>query len=184
MSRIGKKLITIPQGVAVEIKEGGRFGHKEVFVNGPKGSISTPFKHGVDFVKKENEIEVTRDSESKQDRAFHGLYRTLLQNMIDGVTTGFSKELEIVGIGYRAEMQGTDLVLSVGYSHKIRYPAPAGITITVAEQTQIKIEGYDKQLVGEVASKIRAFRKPEPYKGKGIRYKNERIKKKSTKSSK
>lgn len=170
--------------MTVEVKDGGRFGYKEVFVNGPKGSLSTPFRHGVDFVIKGDEMEVTRDSESKHDRSMHGLSRTLVQNMIDGVTTGFSKQLEIIGIGYRAEMQGEVLVMSVGYSHKIRYQPPVGVSIKVDEQTLITVEGADKHLVGEAAAKIRSFRKPEPYKGKGVRYKGEKVKKKSTKSGK
>lgn len=184
MSRIGKKIITIPEGVQVEIKEGGRFGYKEVTVTGPKGTLTSAFRNHVDFKLNGNELEVVRNSESKTDRSMHGLYRTLVQNMIDGVTTGYSKQLEIVGIGYRAEMQGQELILSVGYSHKIKFLPPEGISIKVDEQTNITVEGADKQLVGESAAKIRAFRKPEPYKGKGIRYKGEKIKKKSTKTAK
>lgn len=184
MSRIGKKPITIPEGVQIEIKEGGRFGHKEMTVTGPKGTLSSSFRQGVDFVMEDGVLNVNRASDSKQDRSMHGLYRTVANNMVEGVTTGYSKDLEIVGIGYRAEMQGNDLVLSVGYSHKIKYPTPAGLTITVTEQTNINVAGADKQMVGEAAAKIRAFRKPEPYKGKGIRYKGEKIKKKSTKAGK
>ena len=137
MSRIGKKIITIPEGVEVTIKEGGRFGHKEVLVNGPKGSLTESFRNGVDILNVEGGIEVKRESDSKQDRALHGLYRTLLQNMVDGVTKGYSRDLEIVGIGYRAEMQGNELVLSVGYSHKIRFTPPQGIGIKVNEQVNI-----------------------------------------------
>jgi len=184
VSRIGKLLITIPEGVSIDIKDGGRFGYKEVTVTGPKGTLSDSFRQGVDFKLEDGKLEVVRQSDSKHDRAMHGLYRTLVQNMVDGVTKGFSKELEIIGIGYRAEMQGQELVLSVGYSHKIRYQPPQGIEIKVNEQTNIIVEGSDKQLVGEVAAKIRGFRKPEPYKGKGIRYKGEKVKKKSTKAGK
>jgi large subunit ribosomal protein L6 len=184
VSRIGKKIITIPEGVTVEIRDGGKFDHKEVTVVGPKGSLSESYRHGVSFKLEGNELEVLRDSESKQDRSMHGLYRTLTQNMVDGVSVGFTKELEIVGIGYRAEMQGEELVLSVGFSHKVRYTPATGVSIRVEDQVNIIVEGADKQAVGEAASKIRSFRKPEPYKGKGIRYKGEQVKRKSTKTGK
>ncbi len=183
MSRIGKKTIEIPAGVTAEIKDGGSFGYKEASVKGPKGELKQSIQRGVKVTINGNEITVERADNSKQARAYHGLYRTLINNLVEGVTQGFKKDLEIVGIGYRAEMQGTNLVLSVGYSHKINYQPPAGINITVTDQTNVNVEGADKQLVGEVAAKIRAFRKPEPYKGKGIRYKGERIKKKSTKGT-
>ena len=182
MSRIGKMPITIPQGVTVEINNGGNYGFKEVIVKGPKGELKESLKRGVDAKIEENTILVTRDSDSKQDRAFHGLFRTLINNMVDGVTKGYSKSLEIVGIGYRAEMQGANLILSVGYSHKINYEPPVGITITVQDQTNVTVNGANKQVVGEVASKIRGFRKPEPYKGKGVRYKGEVVRRKSTKA--
>lgn len=183
MSRIGKKPIQIPAGVEVSIVDGGRFGYKEVKVKGPKGELSTPIKRGVDVVAEGDTVQVTKVANTKQGSAFYGLYRTLIQNMVDGVVNGYKKELEIVGIGYRAEMQGNKIVLSVGYSHKINYEPPVGITLGVADQVNISVEGVDKQLVGEVAAKLRAFRKPEPYKGKGIRYKGEVIRKKSTKSA-
>ncbi len=183
MSRIGKKTIQIPEGVQIESKDGGKYGYKQIFVKGPKGELNESLKRGVDVVINGNELNVSREDDSKQNRAFHGLFRTLIQNMVTGVTEGYSKDLEIVGIGYRAEVQGTSLILSVGYSHKINYQAPTGIDIKVQDQTNIKISGSDKQLVGEVAAKIRAFRKPEPYKGKGVRYKGEKVRKKSTKSA-
>lgn len=183
MSRIGKREIEIPQGVEVNVVTGGDFGYKTVNVKGPKGELKQSLQRGVDIKVEGSNVLVTRDSDSKQDRAFHGLYRTLVSNMVDGVVNGYKKELEIVGIGFRAEMQGTKLVLSIGYSHKINYEPPAGININVADQVNISVEGADKQLVGEVAAKIRAFRKPEPYKGKGIRYKGEKIRKKSTKGA-
>jgi large subunit ribosomal protein L6 len=183
MSRIGKKTIKIPSGVQVEVREGGDFGYKQVYVKGPKGELTQSVQRGVDFELANDELVVNRDSESKQSRSYHGLYRTLVQNMVDGVTQGYKKELEIVGIGYRAELQGTKLILSVGYSHKINFEPPVGIAITVTDQVNIAVEGYNKQMVGEVAAKIRSFRKPEPYKGKGIRYKGEKIKKKSTKGT-
>ena len=183
MSRIGKKEIQLPNGVEVKVENGGEFGYKTVTVTGPKGTLSQSLQRGVDVKIEATTLSVVRDSDSKQDRAFHGLYRTLISNMVDGVVNGYKKDLEIVGIGYRAEMQGTKLVLSVGYSHKINYQPPVGINIVVADQVNISVDGADKQLVGEVAAKIRAFRKPEPYKGKGIRYKGEKIRKKSTKGA-
>jgi len=182
MSRIGKMPITIPTEVAVEVINGGDFGYKEVTVKGPKGELKQSLKRGVTVEVKDTEIIVGRENDSKQNKAFHGLFRTLVSNMVEGVTTGYSKSLEIVGIGYRAEMQGENLILSVGYSHKINFEPPVGISIIVADQTNITIQGADKQMVGEVAGKIRAFRKPEPYKGKGVRYKGEVVRRKSTKS--
>ncbi len=183
MSRIGKKTIKIPSGVEVQVRDGGNFAYKEIYVKGPKGELTQSVQRGVNFELNGDELTVNKVNESKQSRAYHGLYRTLVQNMVDGVTTGYKKELEIVGIGYRAELQGSNLVLSVGYSHKINYQPPTGITISVSDQVNIAVEGYDKQMVGEVAAKIRGFRKPEPYKGKGIRYKGEKIKRKSTKGT-
>lgn len=183
MSRIGKKEIQLAQGVELTITDGGEFGYKKITVKGPKGQLEQSLQRGVDVKIDGSTVNVLRASDSKQDRAYHGLYRTLISNMVEGVVTGYKKELEIVGIGYRAEMQGTKLVLSVGYSHKISFEAPAGIDIVVTDQVNISVEGADKQLVGEVAAKIRAYRKPEPYKGKGIRYKGEKIRKKSTKGA-
>jgi large subunit ribosomal protein L6 len=184
MSRIGKKPIIIPSNVTVEITDGGRFGYKSVKVTGPKGSLEESFRQGITISLTDGILTLEKENESKSSRAYFGLYRTMIQNMVSGVTEGYVKELEIVGIGYRAEMQSVKLVMSLGYSHKINYEPPTGITITVADQVNVKVEGYNKQLVGEVAAKIRGFRMPEPYKGKGVRYKGEKIKRKSTKSSK
>lgn len=183
MSRIGKKEIEIPQGVEVTVVNGGRFGYKLVTVKGPKGEISESIQRGVDIIIEGNHIKIVRDSDSKQDRSYHGLYRTIVSNMVEGVVKGYSKELEIVGIGYRAEMSGSNVILSVGYSHKINYEPPKGIALEVKDQVNIIISGVDKQLVGEVAAKLRAFRKPEPYKGKGVRYKGEKVRRKSTKGA-
>ena len=182
MSRIGKMPITIPSNVTVEILEGGDFGYKEVLVKGPKGELKQSIKRGAKLELKDGILEVARENDSKQNRAYHGLFRTLVNNMVVGVTEGYSKSLEIIGIGHRAEMQGANLILSIGYSHKINFAPPADIKITVADQTSITVEGPNKQQVGEVAAKIRSFRKPEPYKGKGVRYKGEVVRKKSTKS--
>jgi len=183
MSRIGKKEIQLPQGVDIKVVDGGEFGYKKIVVKGAKGELEQSIQRGVDVIVDGATVNVTRVSDSKQDRAYHGLYRTLINNMVEGVVTGYKKDLEIVGIGYRAEMQGNKLVLSVGYSHKINFESPAGINIVVTDQVNISVDGADKQLVGEVAAKIRAYRKPEPYKGKGIRYKGEKIRKKSTKGA-
>ncbi len=182
MSRIGYKEIEIPEGVTVEINKGGLFNNQIVKVTGPKGTLEQSIKRGVTVNQEDSKLTLTRADEAKQTKSYHGLFRSLINNMIIGVTEGYSRDLEIVGIGYRAEMQGNKAVFSVGYSHKIELVPPEGITITVDEQTKVKVEGIDKQLVGEIAAKIRAYRKPEPYKGKGIRYADEIVKKKSVKN--
>ena len=182
MSRIGKKSIQLNDKVQFEMSKDIP-GESKIFIKGPLGQLEKKFKDIIDFKIENGTISVLRKNDSKESKSFHGLYRTLLNNMVIGVTEGFRKNLEIVGIGYRAELQGTKLVLSVGYSHKINYEPPEGIAIKVNDQTNIIVEGIDKQLVGEVTAKIRSFRKPEPYKGKGIRYKGEKIRKKSTKST-
>ncbi len=181
MSRIGKLPITIPAGVTVEIKNGGRYGHQEVTVTGPKGTLTESLRQGVTASMEDGVMMVARDDDEKQNRSFHGLYRTLINNMVTGVTTGFKKELSIIGIGYRGEMQGDKAVFSLGFAHKIDYQPPVGVTIKIDNQTEVTIEGIDRQLVGEVAAKIRDFRKPEPYKGKGVRYKDEQVRRKSVK---
>lgn len=183
MSRIGKSIIQLGKSVTVSVEEGGNFGFKVVTVKGPKGELKESIRHGVNVVIENDTVTVTRDNDTKQNKAYHGLYRSLIANMVSGVSEGFSKSLEIVGIGYRAELQGQNVVFSLGYSHKIVLTPPAGIVITVDEQTKVKVEGVDKQKVGEIAAKIRSFRSPEPYKGKGVRYVGEIVKKKSTKSA-
>lgn len=183
MSRIGNAEIQIPEGITVEIKDGGRFFYKEITVIGPNGSLIESVRRGVTFDINDNIVTVKRDNESKQNKSYHGLYRALIANMIEGVTQGYSKELSIVGIGYRAELQGEKVVFSVGYSHKIEFVPPEGITVEVEDQTNVKVSGANKQLVGEVAAKIRGFNPPEPYKGKGIRYKDEQVRRKSAKST-
>ncbi len=184
MSRIGKLEIIIPAGVTVEVKKGGEFGHQEVTVAGPKGTLTQSIRYGANVIVEDGIVKLSKQDETQQNASFYGLYRTLINNMVLGVTEGYEKSLEIVGIGYRAEVQGTKLVLSLGYSHKINYEPPVGVVVNVDEQVNIKVSGYDKQKVGEAAAKIRSFREPEPYKGKGIRYKGERVKRKSTKSAK
>jgi len=168
MSRIGKKPIVIPAGVKVTIADGG------VTVEG-KAKLSMTLPPRVAAEVKDNQVLVTATDESRTANAMHGLARSLIQNMVIGVSQGFRKELQIVGIGYKAAVAGSKLNLSLGFSHPIEYAIPAGIKITVTPENKITVEGCDKQLVGETAAQIRRFRKPEPYKGKGIRYVDERI---------
>jgi large subunit ribosomal protein L6 len=176
MSRIGKKPIAIPKGVAVEVDG------STVRVKGPKGELTQTFRPEIRINVGETEIRVERPSDAKTHRALHGLTRALLANMVQGVTGGFRKPLEIVGVGYRAEKRGDKLVLNVGYSHPVEYPEPAGITITTPSPTTIVVEGADKQKVGQVAAEIRSIRPPEPYKGKGIRYQGEHVRRKAGKA--
>jgi large subunit ribosomal protein L6 len=176
MSRIGKKPIPVPKSVTVEIDG------KTVKVKGPKGELGRTFRPEVGIEMSDGEIVVTRATDSKRDRAFHGLTRALLANMVTGVTEGYRKKLEIVGVGYRAEKKGQDLVLSVGYSHQVQYPQPTGIEIATPTPTTVEVSGMDKQRVGQVAAEIRGFRPPEPYKGKGIRYQGEQVRRKAGKA--
>lgn len=177
MSRIGKLQIAIPEGVQIQLKG------NHLQVQGPKGSLEHRIPDGIQLDVGDGEIRVQRETDRRQHRALHGLTRTLVANMVSGVTTGFRKELEVVGIGYRAEVKGKVLNLSLGYSHPINYAIPNGVSISVDRNVIITVEGIDKQKVGQVAAEIRSFRKPEPYKGKGIRYVGERIRKKVGKGS-
>ena len=176
MSRIGKAPIELPKGVTVTV-EG-----ETVRVKGPKGELVQRVRSEVGVDVQDGVLTVTRESDAKAHRAYHGLTRALIANMVQGVTTGFRKGLEIVGVGYRADKKGKDLVLTVGYSHEVRYPEPAGITLTTPSQTTIVVEGIDKQKVGQVAAELRAVRPPEPYKGKGIRYEGEQVRRKAGKT--
>jgi large subunit ribosomal protein L6 len=176
MSRIGKAPIPLPQGV--EVKVDG----DEVRVKGPKGELTQRIRPEAAVTIEDGQLVVTRQSDSKQHRAYHGLTRALVANMVEGVSTGFQKSLEIVGVGYRAEKRGDGVVLNVGYSHEVKYPEPAGITITTPAPTRIVIEGIDKQKVGQVAAELRSVRPPEPYKGKGIRYQGEQVRRKAGKT--
>lgn len=177
MSRIGKKPVAIPKGVAVTLKEG------VVAVKGPKGELTEKVHPDILVEVKDQQVLLTRKSEEKKVRALHGLWRALIQNMIVGVTTGFSKKLEIVGVGYRAEMKGTRLNLLLGFSHPILFAPPEGIKLEAPTQTSIIISGIHKQLVGLVAAKLRSFRPPEPYKGKGVKYEGEYIRRKAGKAA-
>ncbi len=177
MSRIGRKPITIPSGVTVSIDG------STVKVKGPKGELSRTFEPSMKLRVENNELLVERPNDEKRERALHGLTRALLANMVTGVTEGFKKTLEIIGVGYRAEKKGKNLVVSVGYSHPVQYPEPEGITLTTPAPTTIVVEGVDKQKVGQVAAELREFRPPEPYKGKGIRYQGEQVRRKAGKTA-
>lgn len=177
MSRIGKKIIEIPSGVTVTID--GNI----VKVKGPKGELQRAFHQNMKVEMKDLQIEVKRPDDLKENRALHGLTRALIQNMIIGVTSEYKKSLDIVGVGYKVELKGNNILLNMGYSHPIFFIPPAGIKIEAPTPTQIIISGIDKQLVGQVAAKIRSIRKPEPYKGKGIKYSNEHILRKAGKTA-
>jgi large subunit ribosomal protein L6 len=177
VSRIGKIPIAVPKGVEVVISP-----EMAVSVKGPKGQLSLTTHKRVAVKLENGQIQVERPNDSQESRAFHGLYQRLLSSMVRGVTQGFEKQLQIEGVGYRAAAEGKGITLSLGYSHPIKFPAPAGITLTVPEPTKIIVAGCDKQLVGQVAADIRALRKPEPYKGKGVRYKDEHIRRKEGKT--
>jgi len=172
MSRIGKRPIELPAGVLVAISPG------RVQVNGPLGELSQVVPARMQIEKADDEIVVTRPTERGQDRALHGLTRTLIANMVEGVTKGFEKELEIQGVGYRAQLKGAELELAVGYSHPVLVKPRQGITFDVPTPTQIIVKGIDKQMVGQTAAEIRKVRPPEPYKGKGIRYRDEQVRRK------
>ena len=179
MSRIGKQAITVPGGVDVTIDGGA------VRVKGPKGQLEHHMVGDVVVERDGDALHVSRADDSRANRSLHGLQRTLIANMVIGVSDGFSKELEIVGVGYRAQAQGPNAIeLSVGFSHTVRVDAPEGVTFEVPQPTRIVVRGHDKQLVGQVAADIRKIRKPEPYKGKGIRYAGEHIRRKAGKSAK
>jgi large subunit ribosomal protein L6 len=176
MSRIGKKPVVVPSGVKVEIE--GSY----VKVKGPKGELSRTLPSEMALALDGEQITVTRPSDEKKHRALHGLTRSLINNMVDGVTTGFNKKLEIQGVGYRAEATPKGVRLLVGYSHPVDYDAPEGIELSVEGNNLVQVDGIDKELVGQVAAEIRKIRPPEPYKGKGIRYQGEHVRRKAGKA--
>ena len=178
MSRIGKVPVNIPDGVKVALDG------QTVSVTGPKGSLSLDIKPEIEVKIEDSQVVVRKKGDSRSARELYGLTRTLIANMVEGVSKGFEKKLEIVGVGYRAAVQGKVLNLALGYSHPILYELPEGISVSVENQTQVTVSGIDKQLVGQVAAEIRAFRKPEPYKGKGVKYADEVIKRKAGKAGK
>lgn len=176
MSRVGKKVITIPPGVTVSEKD------NHVTVKGAKGELSWTLPEGISISVDGDTLSVRRADDSRRMRALHGTNRSLLSNMVEGVSKGFSKELEIVGVGFKAAVKGKALDLALGKSHPILHPIPAGLTVTVTENTKIKVEGIDKQLVGQFAAEVRGYYPPEPYKGKGVHYVGEHIRRKEGKS--
>jgi large subunit ribosomal protein L6 len=176
MSRIGKKPVTVPQGVTLDLKG------SEVAVKGPKGELRRQLHPEMQLALANGIFTVARPSEDQKHKALHGLTRTLVQNMIDGVSKGFVKVLEIQGVGYKAEAKPYGVNLVVGYSHPVKYEAPKGIKISVENNTTVKIEGADKEKVGQVAAELRAVRPPEPYKGKGVRYQGEQVRRKAGKT--
>ena len=178
MSRIGKKPVTMEKGVRLDVKDG------EITVSGPKGTLKRPLLEGLSVNVHENVVTVERASDEKKIRSYHGLMRTLISNMVDGVYKGFERKLEIVGIGYRAEMQGNNVVFYLGYSHPIEFALPQGISAQIEKQTSLTVKGIDKELLGEVAAKMRALRKPDVYKNKGVKYADEVLRKKAGKSGK
>ena len=179
MSRIGKQPIPVPAGVTISIEPA------LVRVNGPKGELSERIPRDIVVAQQDSELHVTRPTDRAEHRALHGLTRSLVANMVTGVSTGFTRELEIVGVGYRAIAQGpTKIELQLGFSHPVHFDAPDGMTFEVPAPTRITVRGADKQLVGQVAANIRKIRKPEPYKGKGVRYAGERILRKAGKAGK
>jgi large subunit ribosomal protein L6 len=178
MSRVGKKPIVLPPGVKLELKDG------VVAVKGPKGSLSRSLLEGIEMEITDETVNLKRTNDSKKIRSYHGLMRTLVANMVDGVSKGFEKKLEIVGIGYRSELHGNKLVFFLGYSHPIDFQLPQGIAAEVEKQTLVTIKGIDKELVGQISAKIRNLRKPDPYKGKGVKYATEVLRKKAGKTGK
>ena len=177
MSRIGRAPIAVPTGVQIDIAT------DEVRVRGPKGELSRPVPSGIHVEREDGTLQVTRENDSPTQRSLHGLTRTLVANMVTGVTEGFTKRLEIQGVGYRAQQAAHGVVIQVGFSHPVDFPAPEGITITVEAGNRIAVSGADKELVGETAARIRRIRKPEPYKGKGIRYQGEVVRRKAGKAA-
>jgi len=177
VSRIGRLPIRVPKNVEVKIEQG------KAWVKGPKGELNLSVSKELDIRKEEDKIILNRPSDSIHHRSLHGLTRTLINNMINGVTTGYKKNLEIIGVGFKAEKKGSGILLALGFSHSIYFVPPKGITLAVPVPTKIEVSGIDKVVVGEVAAKIRAYRPPEPYKGKGIRYEGELVRRKAGKTA-
>ncbi len=177
MSRVGKKPIVIPEGVKLTVKD------NLLNIKGPKGELNQRIHPNIGIEIADNQVNVSRPNDSKENKSLHGLSRALIQNMVTGVTDTYKKTLDIVGVGYKAELKGKNLLLNIGYSHPIFFIPPDGITLESPTQIQIVVSGIDKQLVGLVAAKIRSYRKPEPYKGKGIKYSDEHIIRKAGKTA-
>ena len=178
MSRIGNKPVVIPAGVTVDLKD------NTVTVKGPKGELTYTFNQNISLEQREGEVVFTRPDDSKENKTIHGTTRAVFNNMVVGVTEGFQRELELIGVGYRAQLQDKNLVLNVGYSHPVEFTPEEGLEIEVPSNTKVIVKGYDKQKVGELAANIRGVRPPEPYKGKGIRYVDEFVRRKEGKTGK
>ena len=176
MSRIGKQPVVLPAGISAKVADG------VVTLKGPKGELALKTPATVEVSLDGSTLNVARKGDDKQNRADHGTIRALLQNMVVGLKDGYSRDLEIQGVGFKANMAGNKLTMNVGYSHPVEYVVPEGVTVTVVDGTQLKVSGIDKQLVGQVSARIRSFRPPEPYKGKGVRYKDERVRRKAGKT--
>ena len=176
MSRIGKQPVALPAGVTARVADG------TATLKGPKGELALKIPETVSVEAEGPVLNIVRKGDDKQSRADHGTIRALLQNMVVGVKEGYSRDLEIQGVGFKASIAGKQLTMNVGYSHPVEYTVPEGVTVTVADGVQLKVSGIDKQMVGQVSARIRAFRPPEPYKGKGVRYKDERVRRKAGKT--
>ncbi len=176
MSRVGRKAIPVPKDVKISVSSAS------LQVQGPKGKLETPVPPGISFALDSGTLSCTRANDARQTRAYHGLARALAQNAVTGVTTGFTRELDIVGVGYKANVEGSRVVFALGYSHPVIYNVPEGIKITIDKQTHVVVAGIDRQQVGQVAAEIRKLRRPDPYKQKGIRYMGEVLKKKAGKA--
>ncbi len=177
MSRIGNQTIKVPEKVKITAGD-----DRSVTVEGPKGSLQWSLPEGIELQQEDAELRIARDRDNRKLRALHGTARSLVANMVTGVSEGYSKSLEIHGVGFRAAVKGSNLDLNLGFSHPVLHPIPEGITVTVTDNTKIKVEGIDKQVVGQLASDIRNYYPPEPYKGKGIRYTNEHVRRKQGKT--
>jgi len=178
MSRIGNAPVTVPSGVTVDVRE------KEIAIKGPLGELKTPLPEGIKVAVENNVAVISREGETRYHRERHGLTRALFNNCVIGVSQGWKKNLELVGVGYRVQLKGSELVFALGYSHEVRYPLPEGVKAQVADQTKVELTGNNKQVIGQVASEIRSLRPPEPYKGKGIKYSDEVIQRKAGKTGK
>ena len=176
MSRIGKQPVVLPAGISAKVADG------VVTLKGPKGELALKTPATVEVSLDGSTLNIARKGDDKQNRADHGTIRALLQNMVVGLKDGYSRDLEIQGVGFKANMAGNKLTMNVGYSHPVEYVVPEGVSVTVVDGTQLKVSGIDKQLVGQVSARIRSFRPPEPYKGKGVRYKDERVRRKAGKT--
>ena len=176
MSRIGKQPVVLPAGISAKVADG------VVTLKGTKGELTQKVPETVTVVQEGTALNITRKGDDKQSRADHGTIRALLQNMVVGLKSGYSRELEIQGVGFKASIVGNKLTMNVGYSHPVEYVVPEGVSVAVVDGTQLKVSGIDKQLVGQVSARIRSFRPPEPYKGKGVRYKDERVRRKAGKT--